>query len=76
MTFWHVTGISRKLEEAEIQIQHTSADPQILTLKAKMERALHAITNEAHPKHPAIFALAMEGLSLEHLTSKMQEREI
>jgi len=39
----------------------------------KMEKALHAITNEAHPKHPVIFALAMEGLGLEHLTSKIQE---
>ena len=37
------------------------------------EKALHEITNMAHPLHPEIFKVAMEGLGLGDIANQMQE---
>jgi hypothetical protein len=53
-----------------------AAADRIAELKAerdKLKKALHSITNMAHPLHMEIFNEAMKGLGLEDVAKQMEE---
>ena len=60
-----------KALEAQLQYEQRKRQEQHSQF-CKQKKALHEITNMAHPLHPEIFKVAMKGLGLGDVASHIQ----